>query len=62
MCRRPAGPEPAGDRAALPFKLTCEFAILRGPVRIEAAFEGGSLTYSQLSFEPGLPFGGGRPE
>lgn len=46
-------------RTSLPFKLTCQFEILRGPVRIEAAFEGGSLTYSQLSFEPGLPFNGG---
>lgn len=40
----------------LPTKLVCEFDRLRGPVRLEAFFHGGSLTYSLISFEPGLPF------
>lgn len=40
----------------LPSKLTCQFERLRGPVRLEASFQGGTLTYSLLSFEPGLPF------
>jgi murein DD-endopeptidase MepM/ murein hydrolase activator NlpD len=40
----------------LPTKLICEFDRLRGPVRLEAFFLGGSLTYSLISFEPGLPF------
>lgn len=40
----------------LPSKLVCEFERLRGPVRLEAIFDNGSLVYSLLSFEPGLPF------
>ncbi len=48
----------AVPRASLPLKLECQFERLRGPVRIEAIFKGGgSLLYSLLSFEPGLPFG-----
>jgi hypothetical protein len=43
----------------LPSKLTCQFSRLRGPVRLEAAFPSGTVTYSLLSFEPGLPFGSG---
>lgn len=39
----------------LPSRLTCQFDRLRGPVRLEAFFQTGSLEYSLLSFEPGLP-------
>jgi murein DD-endopeptidase MepM/ murein hydrolase activator NlpD len=41
--------------SSLPTSLTCQFEFLRGPVRIEAHFPEGKLTYSQLSFEPGKP-------
>jgi len=44
----------SGDSS--PLKLTCEFEILRGPVRIQADFKDGTVVYSLLSFEPGLPF------
>ena len=44
------------SRDSLPLKLTCEFEILRGPVRIQADFKDGTVVYSLLSFEPGLPF------
>ena len=43
-------------QASLPLKLTCEFEILRGPVRLQADFKDGTVVYSLLSFEPGLPF------
>lgn len=43
-------------QASLPLKLTCEFEILRGPVRIQADFKNGTVVYSLLSFEPRLPF------
>ncbi len=49
-------PETVGG--GLPAKLICQFDRLRGPVRLEAFFHGGSLTYSLISFEPGLPFEG----
>jgi len=42
--------------AWLPSKLICVFERLRGPIRLEAVFDHGTLTYTQLSFEPGLPF------
>ena len=47
---------PLRPAAFLPTKITCEFRRLRGPVKVEAVFESGTVTYSQLSFEPGLPF------
>ncbi len=40
----------------LPSKITCSFQRLRGPVKVEAVFETGSISCAQLSFEPGLPF------
>lgn len=43
-----------GQSDKLPFRVTCQFAMLRGPVRIQADFKGGSVIYSLLSFEPGL--------
>ncbi len=46
--------------SSLPIKMACEFEILRGPVRIEATFNGGTVVYSLLSFEPGLPFANNR--
>lgn len=48
---------PAIPRASLPIKIVTQFELLRGPVKIEATFEEGSVAYSLLSFEPGLPFG-----
>ena len=42
-------------QASLPVKLTCQFELLRGPVRIQADFKNGSVVYSILSFEPGTP-------
>ncbi len=41
---------------SFPLKITCQFDILRGPVKIQADFKNGSIVYSILSFEPGLPF------
>jgi murein DD-endopeptidase MepM/ murein hydrolase activator NlpD len=43
----------------LPSKLVCQFDRLRGPIRLEADFDGGMLVYSLLSFEPGVPLDGG---
>lgn len=40
----------------LPSKLTCQFDRLRGPIRLTASFADGTVTYSLLSFEPGMPF------
>lgn len=42
---------------SLPVKLTCHFSRLRGPISLEVVFPKGTLSYSLLSFEPGLPFG-----
>lgn len=42
--------------ASLPLKLTCQFEILRGPVKLQAHFKHGTVVYSLLSFEPGPPF------
>lgn len=39
---------------SLPTKIRSEFEMLRGPVKLEAQFQGGSVTYSLLSFEPGM--------
>jgi hypothetical protein len=38
---------------SLPNRITCSFEPLRGPVRIEATFDHGSLVYSLVSFAPG---------
>ncbi len=46
---------PVRPSPLLPSKITCTFQRLRGPVKIEAVFETGSVTYAQLSFEPGSP-------
>ncbi|MCW3149324.1 urea transporter [Stutzerimonas stutzeri] len=40
----------------LPSRLHCRFDRLCGPVYLQADFPHGSITYSLLSFEPGLPF------
>jgi hypothetical protein len=40
----------------LPVRLTCEFDRVRGPILLTAFFQGGSVTYSLLSFDPGMPF------
>lgn len=40
----------------LPTKVVCHVARMRGPVRIEAFFNSGKVTFSLFSFEPGLPF------
>ncbi|GLR65549.1 hypothetical protein GCM10010909_02270 [Acidocella aquatica] len=47
---------PVRQSSLLPTKITCTFQRLRGPVKVEAVFETGSVIYTQLSFEPGLPF------
>lgn len=47
-----------GSSAKLPFKVTCQFAMLRGPIRIQANFKDGLVIYSLLSYEPGLGGGG----
>ncbi len=44
------------SQSSLPLKVTCRFEMLKGPVSIQADFEEGSILYSLLSFEPGLPF------
>jgi Urea transporter/Peptidase family M23 len=41
---------------SLPNKITCTFDLVRGPVRIEATFDHGSLSYSLVSFDPRSPF------
>ena len=47
---------PAPRHHALPSKVVCTFVKVRGPVSVEATFDGGSVLYSVLSFTPGLPF------
>ena len=47
--------ESSGD-SSLPLSLTCEFEILRGPIKIQANFKDGTVVYTLLSFEPRLPF------
>jgi murein DD-endopeptidase MepM/ murein hydrolase activator NlpD len=47
---------PIRQASFLPTKITCTFQRLRGPVKVEAVFDTGSVIYEQLSFEPGLPF------
>jgi hypothetical protein len=46
----------APHRPGLPLALGCTFEKIRGPVRLEATFEHGSLRFTQISFAPGLPF------
>ena len=64
-CKCISEPEPGGGvieiesrmevhSATLPFKVTCQFVMLRGPVRIQADFKEGSVVYWLLSYEPGL--------
>ncbi|MFC3674920.1 urea transporter [Ferrovibrio xuzhouensis] len=67
-CRCVSVPEAAGQPLVietnlesawswLPVRLICHLDRLRGPIRLEAVFRGGTITYSLLSFEPGLPYG-----
>ena len=39
--------------SSLPLTVSCDFAMLRGPVRVQADFQGGTLVYTLLSYEPG---------
>jgi murein DD-endopeptidase MepM/ murein hydrolase activator NlpD len=43
---------PITPSRGMPTKLLCEMDRLRGPVKIEASFEGGQLCYTMLSFAP----------
>jgi murein DD-endopeptidase MepM/ murein hydrolase activator NlpD len=52
---------PVGAAGWLPSSIICQFDFLRGPVRVEARFPQGTLTYSQLSFEPGIPLEDSQP-
>jgi murein DD-endopeptidase MepM/ murein hydrolase activator NlpD len=67
MCRCTATPgegtqlltietKPVAPNKHLPERLTCELDRLRGPVKIEAWFDKGRISYTMLSFSPGLPF------
>lgn len=47
--------------SSLPLTVTCDFAILRGPVRVQADFQSGTLVYTLLSYEPGDPGEGVLP-
>ncbi len=47
-----------GAASWLPQTLICQFDRLRGPVRLEAQFDGGTLVYAQASFDPAWPSGG----
>lgn len=42
--------------STLPASVTCSFERLRGPVKVEARFAAGRITFSVISFEPGMPF------
>lgn len=64
-CKCISEPEPGGgvieiesqletQSTTLPIKVTCQFTMLRGPIRIQADFMGGSVVYWLLSYEPGL--------
>lgn len=48
--------KPVIPRRGTPAKVTCHIERLRGPVKVEAEFEGGKLIFTMFSFEPGLPF------
>lgn len=43
-------------RAGMPLRITTQFEVLRGPVKVEAIFAEGRVVYSLLSFEPSIPF------
>lgn len=45
---------PAAQGETLPVRVTSQFELLRGPVKVEALFPRGRVTYSLLSFEPGF--------
>jgi hypothetical protein len=47
---------PVIPRRGTPSKVICHVERLRGPVRVEAVFDGGKIIFSMFSFEPGLPF------
>ncbi|MFN3657179.1 MAG: urea transporter [Pseudolabrys sp.] len=47
---------PVIPRAGVPAKARCHIERLRGPMKVEAEFDGGKLTFTMFSFEPGLPF------
>lgn len=66
ICTAIAEPGPSGSvlewvstlqapGASGPHKLTCQFAPLRGPVKLQAEFAAGVLTFRLLSFEPATP-------
>jgi len=38
--------------SGMPRQLVCQFAPMRGPVRLRAEFDAGSVEFTQLSFEP----------
>lgn len=46
----------AEPRPGFPLRIAVQFELLRGPVKVDAVFPKGRLTYSLLSFEPGVPF------
>lgn len=48
--------KPLVPSSRLPTRIVVDVERLRGPVRLEAHFESGILTFNILSFEPGLPF------
>lgn len=48
--------KPVIPRRGVPAKVVCHLEILRGPVKVEAVFDDGKITFSMFSFEPGLPF------
>ena len=43
------------SHSSFPLKITCQIEVVRGPVRIQADFENGSVVYSMLSFELNAP-------
>lgn len=48
--------EPSGSLPWLPTRLSCRLDRLCGPVFLQADFPHGRITYTLISFEPGLPF------
>ncbi len=49
--------ETSGSLPWLPTRLQCRLDRLCGPVSLQADFPHGRITYTLVSFEPGLPFG-----
>jgi murein DD-endopeptidase MepM/ murein hydrolase activator NlpD len=47
---------PITPDAAIPSRLVCELDRVRGPVKLEAWFDGGHICHTLVSFSPGLPF------